>query len=420
MTTNLQTVRARIAALFRKTWVRVLTALTLCVALFLLLLPIGLQKGLQHWLVTNGADAAQVGSFAANLFTGRFAIHGMDVEREGKNVLSDSLLALDLNLGALFKKTVHVQRAVYEQATIDLEQLADGRWRYTSYLTGPDSGTVETKETTTSSPWTVLVSEMRLTDCVVRLKTPELQLNLVIDSAELLDFSTAPGAEGASFRFKGKVNEAPLDIHLDRLQVAPHLDLGGTLTLAGFDLGQLARLLAPAVQPFTGTAGIDGRLRLSLPAEGPRAEYEGSLELGGADIGVAGTAIDDQSLAWQGKASYTGSGAGGAVSVDGTLDSQGLAVSLADSPVSFRAGTLQLKGPIETAFGERFSLTSKAALTLGKAALGLPAGASPLTPPAGPARSPARPGRRRTRPCASSLTAPGGPGGSASANPNRV
>ncbi len=375
MTMNLQTVRARIAALFRKTWIRVLTALALCVALFLLLLPVGLQKGLQHWLVKNGADAAQVGSFAANLFTGRFAIHGMDVEREGKNVLSDSLLALDLNFGALFKKTVHVQRAVYEQATIDLEQLADGRWRYTSYLTGPDSGTAETKETTTSSPWTVLVSEMRLTDCVIRLKTPDLLLNLVIDSAELLGFSTAPGAEGASFRFKGKVNEAPLEIHLDRLQVAPHLDLGGTLTLAGFDLGQLARLLAPAVQPFSGKAGIDGRLRLSLPAEGPRAEYEGRLELGGVDIGVAGTAIDDQSLAWQGKASYTGSGAGGAVSVDGTLDGQGLAVSLADSPASFTTGTLQLKGPIEAAFGERFSLTSKAALTLGKAALGLPAGA---------------------------------------------
>ena len=373
--TNLQTVRARIAALFRKTWVRVLTALTLCVALFLLLLPVGLQKGLQHWLVRNGADAARVGSFAANLFTGRFAIHGMDVEREGKNVLSDSLLALDLNLPALLKKRVHVQRAVYEQATIDLEQLADGRWRYTSYLTGPNSGTVETKETTTSSPWTVLVSEMRLTDCVVRLKTPELQLNLVIDSAALEGFSTAPGAEGASFRFKGKVNEAPLEIHLDRLQVAPHLDLGGTLTLAGFDLGQLARLLAPTVQPFTGKAGIDGRLRLSLPAEGPRAEYEGRVELGGVDIGVAGTVIDEQSLVWQGKASYTGGGAGGTVSVDGTLDGQGLAVSLADSPVTFRTGTLQLKGPIEAAFGERFSLTSKAALTVGKAELGLAAGA---------------------------------------------
>ena len=140
--TNLQTVRARIAALFRKTWVRVLTALTLCVALFLLLLPVGLQKGLQHWLVRNGADAARVGSFAANLFTGRFAIHGMEVEREGKSVLSDSLLALDLNLAALFKKRVHVRRAVYEKATLDLEQLADGRWRYTSYVTSPNTGTV--------------------------------------------------------------------------------------------------------------------------------------------------------------------------------------------------------------------------------------------------------------------------------------
>ena len=376
MHTNLQIVRARIAALFRKTWVRVLTALALCVVLFTLLLPVGLQKGLQHWLVKNGADAARVGTFAANLFTGRFAIHGMEVEREGKSVLSDSLLALDLNLAALLKKRVHVRRAVYEKATLDLEQLADGRWRYTSYVTSPSTGTVVVEESaTTASPWTVLVNEMRLTDCVVRLKTPDVQLHLAIDSAALEGFSTAPGAEGASFRFKGRVNDAPLEIHLDRLQVAPHLDLGGTLSLAGFDLGRLAKLLAPAVQPFTGTAGVDGRLRFSLPAEGPRAEYEGSLELGEVDIGVAGTAIDEKSLVWQGKVNYTGSGVGGAVSVDGTLDGKELAVSLAESPVTFTTGTLQLKGPIEAAFGERFSLTSKAALTVGKADLGLSAGA---------------------------------------------
>ena len=376
MHTNLQIVRARIAALFRKTWVRVLTALALCVVLFTLLLPVGLQKGLQHWLVKNGADAARVGTFAANLFTGRFAIHGMEVEREGKSVLSDSLLALDLNLAALLKKRVHVRRAVYEKATLDLEQLADGRWRYTSYVTSPSTGTVVVEESaTTASPWTVLVNEMRLTDCVVRLKTPDVQLHLAIDSAALEGFSTAPDAEGASFRFKGRVNDAPLEIHLDRLQVAPHLDLGGTLSLAGFDLGRLAKLLAPAVQPFTGTAGVDGRLRFSLPAEGPRAEYEGSLELGEVDIGVAGTAIDEKSLVWQGKVHYTGSGVGGAVSVDGTLDGKELAVSLAESPVTFTTGTLQLKGPIEAAFGERFSLTSKAALTVGKADLGLSAGA---------------------------------------------
>ncbi|MDX9833984.1 MAG: DUF748 domain-containing protein [Desulfobulbus sp.] len=376
MNTHLQIMRVRIAAFFRKTWVRVLIVLALCIVLFILLLPVGLQKGLQYWLLKNGADTAQVGKFAANLFTGRFAIHGMEVDREGKNVLSDSLLALDLNLGALFRKKVLVQRAVYEKATIDIEQLADGRWRYTSYLTKPSSDMVEVAESkSASSPWTVLVNEMRPTDCVVRLKPPDLQLTLAIDSAALDGFDTAPGAEGASFHFKGRVNDAPLEVHLDRLQVLPHLNLNGSLSLADFDLGRLATLLAPTVQPFTGTVGVDGRLHLSLPAEGPRAEYEGRLDLTGVDVGIVETALTEQNLVWQGTASLTGRETGDTVKVDGTLEAQDLAIDLPQSSILFKTGTFQLKGPLEFTFGKRFSLSSEAALSLDTATLSMPAGA---------------------------------------------
>ena len=376
MNSNLQAARARVAALFRRTWVRVLTGLVLAFLLFILLLPYGLQQGLQHWLVKNGADRAQVGKFAANLFTGRFAIHGMAVEREGRNVLTDSLLALDLNLGALFTKKVHVQRVVYDKASIDLEQLADGRWRFTSYVTGPAGEQVEVQaQDASASPWNVLVNEMRLTDCQVRLKTPTLQLTLTIDSAELDRFSTEPGAEGGTFRLKGRINDAPLELHLDRLQVAPQLDLGGTLRLSGFDLGRLAALLAPTVQPATGKAGLDGRLQFSLDADGnPRAAYDGRIELADADVGVAATAIREQRAVWQGKLAYTGRQAGATVSVDGTLDGKGLAVELPQGAMAFKAGQLQLKGPIEAAIGTPFTLTGKAALTLAQADLGLPAG----------------------------------------------
>ncbi len=126
--------------------------------------------------------------------------------------------------------------------------------------------TVESGEEALSN-WRFLADQVILKDCKVHLKTPDLDMTLVIDEAELTRFTTREEQPAGSFTFKGKLNDGPIALQLDTVRVAPELDLGGTVSIAGFQLAELSTLLRDVMPTLAGEVGLDGQLLFSQGAE---------------------------------------------------------------------------------------------------------------------------------------------------------
>ena len=368
-----QTSASLIRRLFHTTWRRVVLSFILLTALTIAALPFALKAALTRWLVQNGAEQARIDSFSINPFTGTVSLQGMRVNQGGKDVLTDSRFDLDLGLTDLFRRNIHVQRAFYDKLSLDLEQLPDGRWRLTSYTLGPADATDPAKASTSGSVWHFLAGEVLLTDCLVHLKTPEMQLNLVIERAELHKFTTRPDGDQGTFRFKGTINEAPVELTLDTMAVSPHLRLNGAIKATGFVLKHLEKLLAQALTSFSGTASIEGGVQFSLPAsDAMEAAFDGRVTLANGHLGNPKFTIKDKGLDWQGKVTYSGKGSGGTVAAEGSLRGEALMIDLPAAGLSAKGKTLALEGPVHVILGDTLKVTSSAGLTFEGTEIGLP------------------------------------------------
>lgn len=372
-----QTSASPIRRLLGTTWRRVLLSLILFAALTIAALPFALKAALTRWLVHNGAEQAQIERFSINPFTGTVALQGLRVHQGGKEVLTDSRFELDLGLTDLFKRSIYVQWAVYDKMSLDLEQLSDGRWRLTSYTLNPAAAADPARASSSGSLWHFLASEVLLTDCLVHLKTPEMQLKLTIERAELHKFTTRPDGEQGTFRFKGSINDAPVEMTLDTLAVRPHLRLNGSVKATGFALKHLEKRLIKALPAFSGIASIEGGVQFSLPApDAMEAAFDGRATLADGHLGNASFSFRDKGLDWQGKVAFSGKGSGGTVAAEGGLRGEGLTVDLPVTGLFVRGETLALEGPVHLVLGDMIKVTSSAGLTLEGAEIGLPTSSS--------------------------------------------
>lgn len=370
---NAPPIRSRLQRLLRVTWFRITLGLFVCLSLTLAALPFAVKAGLTRWLVRHGAEQARIDRFSINPFLGRLSLQGLQVDKDGRAVLSNTRFELDLGLTGLLKRQIHVQRAVYEKLHLDLEQLPDGRWRLTSYTLPPAAAAAPTKVPEADSAWHFLASEVRLSDCLVHLKTPQLQLELAIEQAELARFTTQPGNGQGTFQLKGSVNGAPIEVALDGLAANPHPRLAGTVKVAGLGLNHLANLLAPVLPTFAGTTAVDGGVLFSQPAaDAMEMVFDGRISLADGQLGNPAFSFTDTGLEWQGKVSYNANGPTGTVTAEGSLHGEALSVTLPSSGLIANGKSLLLKGPFQATFGDEVTVGNEAALTLTGLSLALP------------------------------------------------
>ena len=117
---NLSRSRAWFQRLLRTTWFKLFLGLLFCLILTLAALPFALKAGLSYWLVQNGAEQAKIDRFFINPFLGKLSLQGLQVDKDGKDVLSNTRFDLDLGLTDLLRRQIHVQRAVYDKLHLDL------------------------------------------------------------------------------------------------------------------------------------------------------------------------------------------------------------------------------------------------------------------------------------------------------------
>ncbi|MFW2365250.1 MAG: DUF748 domain-containing protein [Desulforhopalus sp.] len=303
MTSSQKSTRVR----FIKTrWFKISAGIIAAVALILLLLPFGAKYYLVGWLEDNGADRAVIEKLRYNPFTGSVTLGGVDVQGGNKSRLHHSSLVFDVGLISLFKRDIRLQRAEYRDMTIEIEQLKDGSWRFGSYTLqdgASEEVVIEDKEEV--SVWGFLADQVELENCTIHLETPEIDLTLVVEKAELSGFTTRKSEQVGRFYLQGSLNDSRLKFDLDRVQVVPELLLAGDISVTDYNLEILDNLLRDVLPVFKGVVGLKGKLLFRQSSQdGMRVGYNGDIDIAGPEIGNNRFITQAKRLSWQGIADY--------------------------------------------------------------------------------------------------------------------
>ena len=352
----------------KKRWIRACLALVLLCAVFLLVLPHGVRIGLERWLLNNGADQATISKIKINLFTGAASINGLDVTLGGETVLANSNIYLDIGLGALFSREAFIQRASFHNVNVDIEQSEDGSWRIGSISIPPGDVATETKklEEEAGKLWFFGAQQLEMVDCIIHYSQPDLEMSLLVEHALLTEFSTNPSNASGAFMFKGQLNDAPLDLQLDTLRLAPELEIGGSISTSGLHLDDLADFLQEYINPFSGMAGAEGKFNFTLSQDNTiLIDYAGSIDLDEGDIGGPGYATGGKNLTWNGPVSYQQDKSNRiAINLDGSLKGSGLRLNLPDQKLQLLQESFEIKSKTAVNIDQQVTVNSEGKINL--------------------------------------------------------
>jgi len=315
--------------------------------MFFLLLPFGVKLFLVDWLEENGADQATVEWFWYNPLTSGIILEGVDLQKGGKSLLSNSKIELDFDLLSLFRHDIHLQKVEYKDLAIELEQNENGNWRIGTYtLVGENIEKVEAADEEHISAWAFLADMVSFSNCSIVLKMDELNMRVDIQKAELINFTTRAGGPPGTFSFKGAINQAPVELKFDTISMAPSLNLVGNVSITKLSLADFAPLLKEVLQPFSGVVGLDGKFVFIMSEEkSTSVEYDGNLDLADLAVGNSSMTIESQGVSWQGRVSYIAPSDGPMHLIsDGFLTVQEYGIQLPEAQLTMKESLIELNG----------------------------------------------------------------------------
>ncbi|MBW1636551.1 MAG: DUF748 domain-containing protein [Deltaproteobacteria bacterium] len=356
--------------LWKRRSVKVVTGLVVFIAAAAISLPIGARLYLQKWLLDNGADSAIVEKVRFNPFTGTATLQGVDIEKDGQTVFSDSTIYLNVGLKNLFSREASLERATITNLDVDIEQYEDGTLRIASYSIAPgqddpvDSPAEIAEELEKEVPWIFAADQIDIKNVTVRYKQPDLTVELVIEDALIDRFSTDPGEPAGILTLKGTLNGAPVALDLTAFNLVPKMEVKGTVDFKDVHLDDLAGLMAEYLHPFSGTAGLSGDIVFSMTdSESMSVHYDGDIDLEEGDIAGEGWATK-AGAGWQGKISFSMNPDEMVVDVDGDLRATKASFDMPDPIIEIDNSDISIVGKTTVTIGEEVVVDTGASLKL--------------------------------------------------------
>ncbi len=356
--------------LWKRRSVKLFVGLVVFAVLVVIALPIGARLYLQKWLVENGADTATIEKVRFNPFTGTAALHGVDIQKDGQTVFSNSTIFLDVGLKNLLGREADLQRATLTDVVVDIEQYEDGTMRIASYNIPPgQEDSIDTPLEIAEGleehvPWIFGANQISIKNVTVRYKQPDLSVDLVVEEAFLDKFSTDPDDKKGALTLKGTLNGAPVLLNLSLQNIVPLVEVEGTVDIADVHLDDLAEFLGEYLQPFSGTVGVEGEIAFSMTdAENMDVHYDGLINLGKGDIGGDGWATKGD-IDWKGKVSFAMNKEEMVVDVDGDLSALNAAFDMPDPVIDIDNSDISIVGKTTVTIAEEIVVDTGASLKL--------------------------------------------------------
>ncbi len=338
---------------------------------FLLLLPVGTKYYLQKWLIDNGADSATIERVRLNPITGIAALEGVEINKDGKTVFSNSTIFINIGLQQLFSKEARLQGAQFSDIVIEIEKADDGGLRIGSFSLSDGGTSSEEKskeevhqEVKESLGWIFNAEVVSIKNVTVHYKSSEIDSTLFVEEAIITSFNTDPNRKQGALSFKGSLNGAPIFIELSRISVLPVVEIIGNVDISQLSLGDFEKILGGYVSPFQGDAGLKGKLRFAMEQEkGIDLQYDGKIHLvdgviGGTGWGTKGT------VGWGGKVQFSMKEETMVVTTDGDLKAQAARFDLDQPVINVSDPEILISGRTQVTIGEEVVVDTNASLTI--------------------------------------------------------
>jgi len=292
-------------------WLRIAVILSVILALALTLTPYGIRYALQRWLLSHGADSAQIEDVDFNPFTGVLALHGVEIKADGQPQLNLTDASIRFGWWELWHKRLLIQELQLNGARGVLARDGSGHWRFAGVRLAPGASSANDEQ-----PWGFGLASARMDDVDVQYLSPTLNSELKITHASLDGLASWTPDQPTRVALQGSLNKAPLDLRGNVSPFTPELQALGRIKLDDFTLAPLAALAGGQVTQLGGHASLNVELSIARSADGLLLRQQGTVALRDLTADVGGENVTQSAVNW-----------------DGTLD-----LHLGTEPEGLRAG----------------------------------------------------------------------------------
>jgi len=341
-------------SLISKTWVKVLAALTLLVAIILIGTPILLQQLFKGWLLDNGGDQVTVEDIDFNPFMGTLQLKGIHVQVNNERTLDYDSASLDLEWWPLLEKRVVVQSVTLRGLAMRVDNSDDlllilGGIRINKGTgEGPDPNSE-----TAPSEWAASVQTLTLEDIDLTYKDKNIDITTTIDSLELHDLTQWSPNRPALLKMSGSINNAPLGLNAQLLPYAERPSYKGKLKIDQFALTVLSSYVKDLYSEFSGMLSLEVDFDVEQNEQTLKIRHEGKMMLEALALTNPGDRIKEKHLSWDGSGNTEINQETSALKtrIKGKLVSEKLNVENTDPPVEVTYEELIWNGSLAVATG---------------------------------------------------------------------
>lgn len=297
MTTAQQSPTARYLKILR-----ILAYIALGILIFLSLLPIGIRYAAQYSLYKLGAEEAYIEDVDLNLFTGSFALKGVQVYMADQPTLVLEQLRLTIDIKSLLKKQLLIESLLVQGFDLSIYQQNE-QWVVAIPLPelekedGPEE-LIDEEE----SEWRVGVQSIQLDQFVVRARYMEQDFNLELHELLLSELLMWAPEQRSPFVLRGAINQAPILINSELEPFSETPFFAFDLQLQQLDLSALKTFLPENIDDFAAKLSIDTKVQVGFDAQGNiDLSQEGELKVSDIQLTMEQLQALLDDVAWQGK-----------------------------------------------------------------------------------------------------------------------
>jgi outer membrane protein OmpA-like peptidoglycan-associated protein len=326
-----------------RVWFWLLIGLVILVVLFFIMLPIGIDYGIERYLKDQGADQATLEDVDFNPITGRMTLTNLTVTTSAQTVLKIPQAAFKIRWTPFFRKRFVLERFIISDTELIVETFKDGRLRVGGIMLP------QKKETSEPSTWNFGLQQVTVENCKIKFISPQLSSELKIEKARITKLRSWLPERSAELEVNGQLNDGDLQLQMVVSPFGSELEVSGQIKLVGLTLSPFAQLLKPQINTLEGKFDADLDIETRQVADSGFSYYQkGVLKLSQIHTQIEDIEFSNESLAWDGAVQLDTPKSGEAlkISSDGKLNGSKLSMTAKNANMQVQQEHLNWEGKL--------------------------------------------------------------------------
>jgi outer membrane protein OmpA-like peptidoglycan-associated protein len=338
--------KSKFRKMIRNTWFWILTGLAVMVALFFIMLPVGIDYAIERYLKDQGADLASLADVDFNPFTGRMRLTDLTVTIGTQTALKFPEATFKIRGTPFIRKRFVMERFTISDTELIVEELENGNWQIGGIII-PGK-----KEPVAPAAWDFSFQEATAKNCQIKFISAQLKFDLAIEQAKISKLTSWMPEASARFELIGKLNDGNLQLQIDATPFAKEMMAAGRIQLKGLSLTPFAQLLKPHIKAIEGRLDADLNIETRQTAAADFSHHQkGRLNLQQIRTQIEGADFSNDGLAWDGALRLDIPKSEGAlkISADGQLKGSKIKLAMPNENIKIQQDNLSWKGKIDYA-----------------------------------------------------------------------